>query len=236
MANLDVSKFFPDQRVDGDFTECCGLTIADIMGNKDGVLYDPDFAYSMGLYIRGQQPSTAGEDPYWTMAGAVSYGALSVSLETFTAKTMGELYASNYNNYTALQKSSALSHVENGFKALYTIDDIKTYMLQYRMGASLAMHWYQSFMTPNPDGSLPQPSGQFSYHNVAVYDAGDKGLMIKPWLGANFGDGGYVYLSPALFDQVFVEAYGFTLDSNRFFSQLKIMVLQLQYGLSLLKR
>jgi hypothetical protein len=64
----------------------------------------------------------------------------------------------------------------------------------------------ESFNTPNADGTLPAPSGWFTHHNVAVYDDVLQGLVIKPWLGASLGNGGYVTISETLFSQVFQSA------------------------------
>src|ERR1700681_1915798 len=102
--NLDFLKLFPNQRTDNDPFECVGLTIADVLSNKLGQTFDPDFSYSLGFYINRQSPADAGIDAYAAMCAAVAYGLLPTSLETFTAKTTSELYVANFANFSKDQK------------------------------------------------------------------------------------------------------------------------------------
>lgn len=193
---------------------------------------DYDFSYSLGLYIQGLKPSTSGEDPYWGMAAAVAYGLLPAADETFTAATQGELYSANYQNYSATQKAQAAKFVMNGITQLNTFSDYRNFLFQNKQGCILAMKWYPEFMTPNSDGSLPipNPSGAYSSHCVAVYGYDSVlGLLIKPWLGNFYGQGGYAYMSPTIFQMCFVEGYGFNTGANRLFSCMLIMLQQLQF-------
>jgi len=61
-----------------------------------------------------------------------------------------------------------------------------------------------SFMVPNADGTLPEADGGMTFHCVAAYRSvlinGVEYLRIKPWLGKDFGDHGYVYLSREQFN------------------------------------
>lgn len=224
MATRDYLQQFPSQLIDGDPTECVALTVADIKGNIDSQLYDPDFTYAMTLRLMGQQPTTAGLDPYSGMLEAVAYGLLPISLESFTAKTMGELYIANWQNYTPAQRQFALRWAANGVTPLYTYSDIANWLLTQKTGVSMAVKWYESFNTPNSDGSLPPPVGAFTYHNVAVYDDVLLGLMVKPWLGPDFADKGYAYMSQSTFNLVFQSAAGFNQNAWRWFSLAQIAV------------
>jgi len=222
--NLDHLQQFPNQLVDGDPSECVALSVADIAGNIDSQLYDPDIIYAYTLRLMGQQPNTGGLDPYTGMLCPVVYGLLPISLETFTAKTMGELYVANYQNYTPDERIAALKWARRGVMPLYSYAEIAGYLSAYRTGVSLAVKWYESFNTPNQDGTLPAPVGAFSYHNVAVYEETDKGFRVKPWLGPQFGDGGYVYMSETTLELVYQSAYGFDPNAWRWLSLAKIAV------------
>lgn len=217
--NLDTNKVFPNQEIDNDQTECVALTVADIAGNTDKQLYDPDMVYAMTLLLEGQQPNTNGLDPEQGMMAAICFGLLPISLETFTAKTMGELYVANAANYTPIQKAAMAQHVKNGKKDLFTYADVVA-EIQAGNPVSLPMHWYQNFTTA--EESLTQPIGQFTNHNVAVYDADPvKGIMIKPWLGPDYGIGGYTWMSETIFTQVFAgTAYAFDPTALRWLSLL----------------
>jgi len=220
--NQDHNQVFPNQIIDGNQTECVALTVADICGNIDSELYDPDILYAYTLRLMNQWPNTGGLDPYTGMLTPIVYGNLPVSLETFTAKTVGELYVANWQNYTPYQRIMAQQHTKRGVKRLYSFSDITNYLDTYRCGVSLAVKWYQSFNSPAADGTLPPPTGEFSYHNVAVYDDPFGYLLIKPWLGATYGQGGYARMPQATFNQVFISAAGFDPNAWRWGNLVQI--------------
>lgn len=213
--NLDKNQFFPNQwnSIENNKNECVGLTIADVLGNAIGQLMDPDFPYSLGFYINGQSPDDGGIDPYSALQATVAYGILPVSMETWSAKTTSELYAANFQNFTPDQVKEALPFAQNGIKKLVTYKDVQNYLSTYKQGVVLAMDWYKSFNIPNTDGTLPAPVGLNSKHAVAVYeDIDGKGLRVKPWVGQQYGDNGYCYMSEATFNLVSQGAWGFTPD------------------------
>ncbi len=215
---------FPSQLIDGDSTECVSLSVTDICGNIDSQLYDPDIHYAYTLRLMNQTPNTGGLDPYTGMLTPIVYGLLPISLETFTAKTMGELFVANYMNYTNSERVAALKWAKNGVVRLNSYQDIQNYLKTYKMGVSLALKWYESFMTPNQDGTLPAPQGTFSYHNVAVYEDTTLGLRIKPWLGPAWGDKGYAYLSEVNFNLIRQSVAGFNQNAWRWLSLAQIAV------------
>jgi hypothetical protein len=226
--NLDKNKFFPNQRIDGDSNECVPLTIVDICGNADGRLYDPDFTYAAQPRLLGLPPTNAGRDVQYTMAATIAYGLLPMSEETFTAKTMGDLYVANPANYTLQQNRDSLQYAPKGIVDLFSYDDIVGYLNKYQRGALLAIDWYESFNSP-VNGALPEPQGARSGHCVAVYDEAPEGLLVKPWLGPNFGNGGYVTISRDVLSKVFDQAHGFDPNANRAISLLFVAAIRLPY-------
>ncbi len=221
--NLDRLQFFPDQRIDGDPQECVALTVADICGNIDGVPYDPDFLYAYTLKLMGKEPNTAGLDPFTGMLTPIVYGLLPLSAADFSAKVMGELYVANYKNYAMDDRLLAQRFFKTGVRSLWSYQEIVDFITKTRTGASMSIKWYGSFAFCSSSGILPEPTGNFSYHNVAVYDGGPDGLMLKPWLGKDFGHGGYCYMSESIFNEVFQSAAGFV-DSWRWLSLASIGV------------
>lgn len=209
-----------NQEIDGNTTECVVLSSSDIKGNFDKQFYDPDANYAMTLLLEGQQPNTNGLDPYQGMMSGVCFGFLPTSLETFTAQTMGELYIANAANYSPIQRAAMMQHTANGINILFTYADIIA-QLDAGNPVALPIHWYENFTSIGTDGVLPNPSGQYSNHCVAVYGYDEKGLLIKPWLGAGYGDSGYGHMSQTIFTQVFTgEAYCFAPNAMRWLSLL----------------
>jgi hypothetical protein len=206
---IDKLKWFPNEPVSGDNNFCVGFTVSDVVGNIIGQPCDLEFSYAAGLHVAGSTPTTLGEDPTCGMLGAAIFGALPVSLETFTSQTTSQLYTANFANYTPFQRSAALKNAQNGLLALRTYQDITNYLNTYKQGVSLAMRWYESFNVPNSEGTLPVPSGNSTNHNVGVWGGDEKGLLIKPYLGASWGLGGYCYLPEILLPQIFYAASGF---------------------------
>ncbi len=207
--NLDRLQLFPNQLIDSNGHECVALTVADICGNMDGMAYDPDFLYAYTLKLMGREPNTFGLIPYEGMLTPIVYGLLPISMADFSAKTMGELYIANWMNYAMDDRIAAQKNVRTGVKSLWSYPDIVDFMFKTQTGVSLSVKWYGSFALCGSSGILPKPTGNFSYHNVAVYDADQRGLKLKPWLGQGFGDGGYCYMSPEIFNEVFQSAAGF---------------------------
>lgn len=221
--NVDTLKLFPNQKTDGDFTECTALAVTDICGNMDGRPYDPDFTYAMTLKLQGAIPTTAGADPLSAMQSAIAYGLLPSSEQDFTALSMGELYVANWQNYSKEDIQSAFKYIKNGVRVLGAdFQAIKSFIQETGTGVSISLRWYENFMTPE-GGILLPPSGDFGYHQVVAYDIDERGLLIKPWLGPDYGDGGYARLSEDVFNQVVQNAYGFDKDALRWITLLGIV-------------
>lgn len=238
--NLDKNQLFPNQLTDGDFTECVGITVADVVGNMVGVPMDPDFSYAAGFNVANKEPSTAGEDPDWGTDGAIAFGCLPASLETFTALSAGEQFVMNFQNYSDEQKQKALQYAQNGKQNLYSFDDIWNWIQKGKSGVVLTIDWYQSFNIPNLQGFLPEPSGQHEPHCVGAYDTGEdveRWLLIKPWEGKDYGIGGYAKITEDIFNKVLfptTSAYGFDSDATRWVSLLYIAVKRFPWFLSYL--
>lgn len=206
--NLDRLQRFPNQNVDKRPDECVGETVADLIGNIIGQPCDAGFSYAAALKVSNMAPTTAGSVPYSGMLGGLVYGALATNKEPFDATTTSELYEANFGNYQSVQ-SLALTNVQKGVLQLDSYQEIANYLVTYKQGVHLLVRWYTSFQSPNPDGTLPYPSGPFTNHCVAVYEDTPLGLRVKPWEGPDFGDHGYVYLPKSVLDQVFLSAAGF---------------------------
>ena len=215
MNSQDYLAIFPNQEVQGDQTECTALTTTDLVGNLIGKAQDPDFTYAYTLKTMGVQPNTGGADPLSAMQSAVVYGTLPASDETFSALSMGELYVANFKNYTSAQLQFAEPNARNGIKSLDGYQDIVNWLSLNKGGVGIPMLWYPSFMTPNADGTLPEPSGTPTNHMVPCYYADGRGLQVKPLLGANYGQNGYAFIPESMFPQVQqTYSYSYAFDPN----------------------
>lgn len=202
MQSQDFLALKPNQEIDGDQTECTALTTSIIVGNLFRKTMDPDFTYAYTLKTMGVTPTTGGADPLAAMQSAVIYGTLPASDETFTALSIGELYVANFANYTSAQENFSEVNAQNGIKTLDGYQDILNWLSLNKGGVGIPMLWYPNFMTPNADGTLPEPQGTPSNHMVPCFYADGRGLQVNPLLGADFGQSGYVYISPQLFPQI----------------------------------
>lgn len=236
--NLDKLQLFPNQLVDHDETECVGLTVADIIGNLTNTPCDPDFNYAVTFALMGQLPSDGGTDPIAGMQGGVCFGALPATLETFSSQKNGELYAANYNNYTSGNYQAAKLKAQNGVLICDTFDDVVAHMANHQTGVSLPMSWYQNFTSVGADGILPPGAGLTSDHNVAVYEhMPNDTLRIKPWLGSNYGDHGYAYLTRqnfALCQRNLTR--GFNPQGNRFWFVLSVVLQRFPHSINYLSK
>lgn len=224
MNPIDRLQRFPNQDIQNRPTACTAETVSDIWGNVQNQPYTPDFTFAATQRLMNVTPNTSGADPYSAMLSAVVYGCLPTDDDPTTVANGGEILAANYANYTPQDIHLASLFPANGVTSLPLYEDICNYLDQEKQGVSLAMTWYQSFMAPNADGTLPAPSGATTSHNVAVYGYTAQGLLVKPWLGQEWGAGGYCYLPEAYFSQVSVESYGFNLSGWRWFSLASIAV------------
>lgn len=221
--SLDRLKRFPNQIQEHRFNSCVGIGVSDMVGNYFGFPCDPDFSEAAGYAFQGYPPSDAGEDGYAGMMGACFFGVLPESNDLHDPIDTSALTENNFNNYNQIQKLIASRNVMNGVKTLYEYDAITSHMTNYHIGVGIVMRWYESFNSPYSDGTLRTPSKDepFSSHFVVAYDSTDKGLQIKPWLGPNYGQGGYVYLPQNIYSVCFPTGYGYVPDALRWLTLVK---------------
>lgn len=212
--NLDNLQRFPNQNIEDRPDECVGETWADIIGNIENQAMDAGYCYAYALWCNRTAPTTSGSNPYSGGVGGLVYGAIPTEDQPFDAETTSELYEANIDNYPVIDRLLALHNTPNALQGLFSYQDIKNYLSMSLGGAQLGICWYESFDTPNQDGTLPAPSGSFTNHCVAVYENTPLGLRIKPWLGPNYGADGYSFMSEATFNLVFQNASAFALGSR----------------------
>lgn len=222
--NLDKLGIMHDQLAEHRIEGCVGETIADIIGNITGVPLDPDFSEAGGYAVQGAPVSNLGETAVAALYGAVAYGALPDVLDKSDPAQTNELTENNFANYTSLQKTTAAGFAQKGIRWLNSYDEIVLHLNQYKTGVAVGFKWYQSFSYPYLDGTLRTPNyanETFTYHETACYETTPSGLRIKPWLGADYGDKGYVYMPRTLFNIVSTGAAAFDPNASRWFFLIK---------------
>lgn len=202
---LDKGLWNGDQNADGAPTECTGYTVARILTNLTGIVRDPDFAYAAALFIEGVGPTTEGADFHAAMQAAVAVGSLAMNAADFEARIKGELFVSDFANWTAQQKTTALKTVQNGtLNALGNGDAFNSLLSTLYTGkisVSIGTPWFWG--TFDADGILPVPDIKnitgLPWHDWVI--EGKKTINGVPYLigyphqGEGFGARGYVYLS-----------------------------------------
>lgn len=232
--SVDKRTWLPSQLIDGNLSECVGLTICNMTTNKTGMVYDSDFTYAMGFRLLGQTPNTIGLDSWAGMQSAIAYGLLPAKDETITALQNGALYVANWQNYPQDQRDIALQNVRNGAKRVsLDFDTVLKEIAANREGVALGMVWYASFMLPADDGRVPAASGATTQHMVCatgqVTIQGEVRMEFKPWLGTSYGNAGFGSLSRAQFYQCVNEAFAFDDSASRWISLLGIAITKYPY-------
>lgn len=231
IVSMDKNKNFPNQLVDGDFFECVALAVTDIAGNIDGRIYNNDFTYAATLSLEGVTPGTDpdGSEPWTAFQSACAYGLLPQLVAPFTSKNKGELYAANFNNYIQQYRTLALEYIKKAPKNVgVNYQNVISFMKATNQGVALPMTWYQTFMSA-PNGILAAPSGGVSAHCPVAYVSDTGELVIKPWLGSSWGDGGYAILTQEMFNSIVSDAFSFDMNGSRWMTILAILITKHPY-------
>jgi hypothetical protein len=219
--NQDAGRRFPNQNIERRFTECVGETIADIIGNIEAQLFDPDFNYAAAFAAEGLTPTDAGEDVYAGMFGQVAYGSLPESNDYSDPIQTSELIEANFANYTTEQKQTARLFRQNAIKVLTSWGDIVEHLSLNQGGVAMGMKWYDMFNSASGILQAPPLGSPFTYHCVAVYEMKDNMLRVKPWLGPHFADKGYCWLPFNIFAFTFQEAFAFDPNGSRWWTLVR---------------
>ncbi len=224
--NLDKLQRFPNQNLEARAEECVGETVADIIGNIIGTPMDAGFSYAAAHRVGRTLNTIKGADPLAGMLGGVVYGALATIKEPFDATTTSERYEGDIANYPPTDVLLAHAFAQNGVVFLDGAYEIASWVENRGSGIMVPMKWYENFMQPNPDGTLPMPAGNtYTYHVTACYRFDpQRGFQIKPWLGPDFGDHGYCYIPAGMLASVSDAAYAFNSSAWRWMQLAKIGV------------
>ncbi len=229
---MDRNKIFPNQLVDGDLYECVALTVADLTGNILGFPVNPDFTYAATLSLEGVTPGVdpQGSDPWTALQSAVGYGVLPQSLAAFTAKTKGELYASDFRDYGPTQRQVAVQHqMVAPINLGVDYDRMITWMRKIGQGVMIPLTWFSEFGVA-PNGIIPPPAGQTSNHCVAAYlDTDNTTVLIKPWLGSTWGRGGYGTLTRELYNTIAKDTFAFNPNGSHWWAIVAILLTQFPF-------
>lgn len=218
--NLDNLKIFPNQTAEHRLNECVDETIALIVGNIFKIPMNPGFNYGAYFHLLGITPNTGGTEPYINLQAQLVYGSLSSSVNN---EDWGDQLEDNFTNYSLSDKLEASKYRLEGILTLNSYQAIKDYLDSQQRGVALIVDWYESFNTPNADGTLPAPVGNHSEHCVAIWEDTVFGLRLTPHLGPDYGVGGYGFMSKTTFNLVFKQALAFDKNAWRWLSLLKVL-------------
>lgn len=217
--NVDPGLTMPDQNADQGFTECVGYTGADHLTDITRHTFMPDFSYAAARYVAGDGPGTNGASFHAGMEGVVALGgALWKDYNypaTYVAKDKGELFVSDFANWTDKVKTEALTHAQNGIRNVLTpgmdaFDAVLLAAYQGRRGVSIGTPWMFSppaqragnYRTWDLRGVCETPDLSLNYfffpwHNYAIkgkktFD-GVPYAIVKSWQGDQIADHGWLY-------------------------------------------
>lgn len=221
--NVDPGLTMPDQNLDQGFTECVGYTDADHLTDITHKTYIPDFSYAAARYISGEGAGTNGASFHAGMEALVGVGgALWTDYHypaTYVAKDKGELFVSDFANWTDRVKAEALTHAQNGIRNVLTpgmdaFDAILLAAYQGHRGVSVGSPWMFSppaqragnYQTWDARAICATPDMKLNYfffpwHNYAIkgkktFD-GVPYAAVKSWQGTEIGDRGWLYFDRA---------------------------------------
>lgn len=200
--NYDTLGWKPNQNADHRPEECTAYTVADIVGNITNQQIDPGFGYGSTFHLTGQTPGDSGLDAVDAFTAQTIYGSLPTEDQPFTALQTSEAMEANFDAYPVSDKQLAATLALKGIKELYSFDDIVAYQNKMKWSVGVTMTFYESFLTTKPDGTLPEPAGDYTEHEVVVWGLDPRGLIIKAWLGPTWGENGYGYVPMPLFDDM----------------------------------
>lgn len=206
--NLDAGLTMPDQEKDQAYTECTGYTVADILTDIWKKPCSPDFNYSTALFLDGDAPGTNGASFHAALESAVVFGGLPKELAKINAATNGELFISNWWNWTDAEKLAAFPNRQNGVLDVLgngdAFNSILSAMYTGKISISIGSPWFEEWYQDNSNHTgivnMPIIDGSYpSWHNWKICGLktinGIQYLIGKTWQGASVGDNGWLYFS-----------------------------------------
>jgi len=240
--NLDSGVLMQDQDADGAPTECTGYGVTDDLYDINKIEYTPDFQYASTLFLEGVKPSTGGADPLVAMQSAVVFGSLQKSQANISAKTDGELFIANWENWQPFLKTSAFASkrpvdVRNALGFTDSFTSIISAAWNGDVSVHLTTPWYNEWQNPPENGVLPMPANPSNVDGLPWHFHSIKGkktvngsplAIDKSWQGSGVGDNGLLYFTPQVLNAVLevpgTSALIFVMSGTRFVPYTKIML------------
>lgn len=186
--NADLGLWFPDQEEDGLPNGCTGYTQTATAANENGEWYDPRYTYEQTLTIANLPPNS----PCQLRDSFKETRTFGVKRKDGTTFIRGA--------YFDVDKVG--DYFDGARNALWLNQFNKRTL-------SCASPWFREWLSPIK-GILPAPSryvwnSNTPGHNYEICGwktiAGKPYLIIKPWIGKGYGDGGYAYVSRETFNK-----------------------------------
>lgn len=190
--NADLGGF-PDQNEDGRPNGCSGYTQAETGQDEYGVVFNPGFNYEKTLLIAGSPPNSPCKIRDALKAPTI-YG-----LEPKEGGNPLEYRRGAYFDVDKVEKSYF-----EGVRSALWLNRLN------KRTISCGTPWFREWRTPK-NGVLETPK-KYVWdtstigHNYKICGwklvSNKPHLIIKPWVGPDWGDKGYAYISKDVFDKV----------------------------------
>ena len=199
---VDLKLDIPDQNTTGYFFSCTGHTQTNNLQDEMGVKLDPIFTYKKTCIMEGHEPDQ-GCQIRPSLKSTRVYGVRKENDDP--------------NIEVTLHKGGKYFNVyDDG--GLPWFDAIRDAIRREKKGVSCGTPWFPTWNTVASHGVLPMPTGleletarkrpnSLLWHNYSCKGwktiNGKPYLRIKPWLGKNYGDDGWLYMSREVANEVF---------------------------------
>lgn len=220
--SVDAGMWMPDQNAELNPYSCTGYAVCDIGTNQDKIVYQPKYAYMKNLFMQGLPPETNGSEIRPALKQPKVYGLLPIENTPENIKNSDEDYSANQGNWPVSVDAiaSKMEHKKGNYFNVYLDSGLDWYnsirsaiwVNKDDMRAVLVGTPWLWNSAPNGildenfnyDGD-PYHYGWHAWNICGWTMLNTKGAFIrngeiflkgKPWAGKNYGDEGFVYLSP----------------------------------------
>lgn len=205
----DAGLTIPDQIAEMAPYECTGYTTTDLLTDETGIIYSPDYTYAKTCEVSNVYTDPQGADIRKALKSAAVFGCLPKTLAPFSAAEKGEEFVCQYKNWPTDLDNEASAHTivpyfnvdrVSGFDWFDSIRSALWLSKAEKRSVSVGTPWFNEWLYPQNGIISTIMTGdpeELSWHNWKICGwkmiDGIPYLVGKPWLGKNYGSGGFAY-------------------------------------------
>lgn len=195
--NCDSGLTNPNQNADGYPEGCTGYTQSELCVDEDAVVYKPSYTYKQTLLIEGSAPSSACNIQD-SLKSTIVYG-----VQGLNENTDIEAATHRRGQYFQLEETNNLDWFDSVRSTLWLNRFEKR-------SVSCGTPWFKEWLIPHNgivgDFAWNGDSNSVPWHNYKICGwktvVGVPYLIVKPWIGSQWGDNGFCYFPREVFNRV----------------------------------